>query len=460
MSIVENIYNRSPLFIQNMLISIYGLRLYYERYAGENKIYLKQLMQTQWMTEDNIKEYQFAATKNLLKHAYNNVPYYKDIFESCGFKPSKFKSLNDLKKLPLLQKETLRTAGNKIVANNISKHRMIGLNTSGTTGTSLRIMVDIESRRKSYAFFKRFHTWIGLKNSKHNVTFGGRVIIPLKNRSKIFWRYNAIMDNYLFSSYHMSDENLKCYVNKIRKVRPLWIEGYPSAIYTLAKYILGNNLRGINPRVITTSAETLMDYQKENIEKAFNCPVRDQYGCTEQALFISQCERGSYHIHPEYGIVEILNEDGEDVAPGEIGNIVCTSFVNKATPLIRYDLGDMASNGSGKCSCSRNFPMLRRIYGRKDDFIITPDGRKVGRLDPIFKGLTTIKEAQIIQEGLESIIIKIVPGKRYNNTDGEVLKKELRKRVGGKIKISIIKVDRISKSQSGKFKAVVSKVTR
>jgi len=217
---------------------------------------------------------------------------------------------------------------------------------------------------------------------------------------------------------------------------------------------------GVYPKAIITSAETLLDYQRDIIERAFKCKVYDQYGCTEQSLFVSQCEKGTYHIHPEHGIVEIINDQGDEVKPGEMGKVVCTSFVNKAMPLIRYDLGDTAIKGDDYCVCGRKFPTIDKIYGRQDDFIHTPDGRKVGRLDPIFKGLSSIKLAQVIQTKLDEITVKLIPGQTYAHTDGQVVQEELQKRVGSQIKINVELVKEIEKTQAGKFRAVISMINK
>lgn len=456
MTIRENIYNKSPLFIQNAMVSLYGLKLYYERYMGNYKKYLQELLETQWMSKDEILSYQTDKFLELINHTYKNVPYYKRLFSNLNLHPTDFKSLDDIKKLPILDKETVRMHSDLLIDQSISRNKIIKLNTSGTTGKSLNIYVDLNSRRKEYAFITRSQMWAGLKNGKHNVTFGGRGIIPEKRTSKKFWRYNAIMDSYLFSSYHISDENIPSYIEKLKKVNPMFIDSYPSSVYAIAKFMHDNSMNGISPNAIITTAETLLDNQRDIIEKVFNCSIYDQYGCTEQAIFISQCEKGSYHIHPEYGIVEIINEDGDEVKQGEIGRIVSTGIVNQAMPLIRYDIGDTAVPGSNQCACGRNFPTIEKIYGREDDFILTPDGRRVGRLDPIFKGLTSIKMAQIVQTKLNEIEIKLIPGESYTSNDGGILKKELRKRVGDSININITLVKHIAKTRTGKFRSVIS----
>ena len=459
MHLLEAYYNRSPIFLQNGLISLYGIKLYYERFLGNHKYYLDWLLQSQWWSSQKIMGYQLAKVKELLQYSSENIPYYNKVFKKNNLSVSDFKSLEDIKLLPILDKETVRSKSELLISKKIPQRKLIKIHTSGSTGKTLKIFVDIDSRRKEYAFKSRLHKWAGLQNGKHNVTFGGRVVVPPGQKKKIFWRYNAVMDNFIFSSYHMSDENLPYYVEKLKKIEPLWIESYPSAIYTLAKYMLDKNINELSPKVIITSAETLLDYQRDVVEKVFNCPIIDNYGCSEQAIFVSQCEKGTYHIHPEYGIVEILNDQGDEVSPGEIGRVVCTGFVNNAMPLIRYDIGDKVIQGEGICECGRSFPIIKKIFGRKDDIIVTPTGRHIGRLDPVFKGLLSVKMAQIVQTRINEIIVKIVPSNNYSDDDTKIIKNEMKNRVGENIKIEVELVKDIPKSKNGKFKSVISKIS-
>ena len=459
MSFSETAYNLSPVFLQNVFVSLYGVKLFNERYRGGYKQYLRELLTTQWMKKNEITEHQNKQFLRLIDRLFDNIPFYQEFFKENGISRKDFKSIEDLKKLPILDKETVRTNKLALLANNISPRNAVSLNTSGTTGKTLQVFVDIEARRKEYAFITRSQKWAGLENGRHNITFGGRTIIPISQKNKIFWRYNAIMDNYLFSSYHLSEENLPYYVNKIKEIRPAFIDSYPSSVYCLAKYMVDNSVSDIHPRAILTTAETLLDYQRDMIENVFGCKVFDQYGCTEQAMFVSQCEKGQYHIHPEYGICEIVDDDYNEVKPGEMGQLICTGFLNKIMPLPRYAIGDTVGKGDQSCECGRYFPTITKIHGRKDDIIITPDGRRVGRLDPIFKGLTSVKMAQIIQKKINEVEILLIPGIAYTEQDGSVLKGELQKRVGSKMEINISLVKNIPRTKSGKFRSVISQIS-
>lgn len=457
---LENIYFKSPVLLQNIITSIYGYWLYRQRYIGNHDKYLQQLLESQWYSSKELQKLVESKLVEIIRYAIRNVPFYKELSKRGKIKENDIQGISDLEKLPIISKEIIREKPEYFLADCFHKRELIILYTSGTTGKSLKIYVDKDSRRHAYAFFTRFKIWAGVNGNLPSVTFAGRTIVPPEADRPPFWRRNAVMNNYLFSSYHLSQKNLIHYVEMLKKIQPNFIDSYPSSLYIVAKYMEENELYGIFPKAIITSAETLLDYQRETIERVFKCPIFDQYGCTEQAVFISQCEMGTYHIHPEYGIVEFLREDGSKASPGEPARLICTGFTNRAMPFIRYDIGDIGIASDQVCSCGRAFPVVEKIVGRIDDIIVTKDGRQVGRLDPIFKGLQSIKEAQIVQEDYDEIIIKVVPGKAYKEEDGLVVVNELKKRVGYHVYVEIQIVDEIPRSAAGKFRAVISKVKR
>jgi phenylacetate-CoA ligase len=206
-----------------------------------------------------------------------------------------------------------------------------------------------------------------------------------------------------------------------------------------------------------TTAETLHDYQRDMIEDVFQCKVRDQYGCTEMAIFVCQCENGRYHINSEYGIVEVVDEMGDTVRAGKEGEVLCTGFVNATMPLIRYRLGDRVTLSENQnCECGRKFPVIDKILGRIDDVLVTPDGRPLGRLDPIFKGTHGIYETQIIQKDIDSLEFKVVKDRNFRPEHIDELIYEIKKRTGNSMKIEVTYVDEIVKDENGKFRSVVS----
>ena len=456
---LNNIYHYSPIWLQNIACSAYGYKLYYERYGGSWNYFYQELLQTQFFSLDTLSNLQNKLFKELLEHAISHVPYYRDIIDverQYIFEADMHELLNQI---PILKKEDLRSNTTSFISEFYSQKKLLKYSTSGTTGSPLSVYISPYARRMNYAFYERAKSWAGVSLFDRSVTFAGRAIVPSGQNKPPYWRSNLKFNNTLFSSYHLGKDSFGDYIDEIRKINPIYIDSYPSAISQLATYCLDNNIDDIRVKSVITSAEMLLDSHREKIEKAFNAVVYDQYGCTEQAVFACQCEKGQYHLNPEFGVVEVVDSNNNPVAAGELGFFVCTSFLNNAMPLIRYKLGDMGIVSDKLCECGRNFPVIEKIYGRNDDVLVTPDGRYVGRLDPIFKGVDNgIIEAQIIQEKIDLIHILLVRAENYDETHGQFIVNELKKRMGDDIVYKISYVDCIARTEGGKFRAVINKL--
>jgi phenylacetate-CoA ligase len=211
------------------------------------------------------------------------------------------------------------------------------------------------------------------------------------------------------------------------------------------------------PLAVITSAETLYDHDKHEIQEAFDTKTFNQYASSDTGAFICDCDHGQLHVNPEFGICEILGSDGKPARPGEEGEIVTTSFCNREQVLIRYRIGDRAVMGPEEtCTCGRNMPRIASVTGRIDDILYIPERGFVGRFDPVFKGLAGIYEAQIIQESLGELKVKLVPSASFDDQAESHLLINLRAKVGDAIHIDIERVQEIPRGPNGKFRTVVS----
>jgi phenylacetate-CoA ligase len=459
MKLAEVVYGSSPVWAQDLLLSAYGWKLSRSRYGGIFHRHLEFLRQSEWYSRGEVQDLQARELSRLLEHAGRNVPWYRRIFAERGVTAGQVDPDNLGRMLPALGKDEVRANAQALVADSLDGSRLHTINTSGTTGTPLSIKTSHEALQKNYAFFERFLRTAGVASRQRSVTFAGRMLLPATQKGPPYWRRNRAMSTLLCSSYHISEATVEAYLGGIARFDPVFIDAYPSAVYALAQHLVdcGDRFR-IRPRAIVTSSETLLAHQRALIEQAFGCRVFDQYGSAEMAACVTQCEHGSYHVNPEYGIVEIIGDDGRPAAPGETGEIVCTGFLNHAMPMIRYRIGDSAVASDRSCSCGRAWPVLEALVGRVDDEIVTVDGRRVGRLDPLFKGLDGIKETQIVQVAPDRIVVNIVPDEDYAPEVGRSLANALKMRVGHDMDVELRFLDRIPRTSSGKFRAVVSQL--
>ena len=451
-------YDSSPVWAQNLACSVFGLKMRRERY---NKVFhdaLRFLLVSQGWSYERLLEHQNQELKRIITHAYEAVPYYRKIFNERGLTPEDIQTVIDLQKLPILEKKTLRERFLDLKSKNCTENRLVHGHTGGTTGTALDLIEDVETAPWQWAVWWRHRQRFGLRLNDPFIVFAGRDVVPLNSMDPPFWRRNLPMRQTYVSIHHMTKNNMPFLVDYLQRRNVSYYSGYPSGLYLLASYLLekGIALRR-PPKVTVTGAETLLPHQRRVIETALNTEVADQYGASEHCVNISECENHVYHVDMEFGIVEFVPIPG---LPSNVRRIVCTGFKNSAMPLIRYNIGDIATVSDKPCSCGRQSPVVEKIDGRIESYIITPDGRQLGRLDFLFKESKNIEEAQLVQDKLDHVYVKVVKGKTFADSDENELVKKMKQYLGHEIKIDIDYVEAIPRAANGKFRQIVSDVFR
>ena len=456
----QRVYDLSPVPVQNLMTSVYGLALRHKVYGRYFRYYFERLQQTQWLSDAEMTAYQAERMRPFLEYASLHSAYWKDQFRSVGFDPNCYRSPEDLRRLPVLQKETLRQQQQQIESDEylVGKKRYQSVHSSGTTGTAIHVKVSQECFEREYAFRWVHRSWGGNHLGDKVATFAGHPVVPTVRMEPPFWRLNWLERQVLFSSQHITPETLPHYADQLVCMQPDLIHGYPSSLYLVASYLNAEGIDTVRPKAVYTCAETLLDYQRTLIESVFGCKVFNWYGNTELTAHIVECEKGSLHVKSDHSLIEIIREDGEPARPGEIGEMVGTGFGNYATPLIRYATGDTARVSDRRCECGRPGPIIEELIGRVEDIIVTPDGRHVGRLDHVFKDMLNVAEAQILQDTVHAVRIRMVKRPEFGESDMRLLEQELRLRLGPAIRLDYEFMDRIPRLPNGKFRFAVSKV--
>lgn len=395
------------------------------------------------------------ALRDICIYANEHIPFYKSWFKEANFIPEQMNDFEYFERLPILTKDIVRANYESMVSDEAKQLGAVECETSGSTGTPLHFMLDNNINTASLILFYR--TWKMCKSwrpFKWQATISGYA----EGKSN----ENKLTKILYLSSFYLSDETIKEFYDLIVEHNVKFIRGYPSSLYRFAQLIEKHNLK-LHFDTMFSGAETLLPYQREYIEKTFGGKIIDHYTHWERVASICNCSRGNLHAQNDYGYHEILNEDGKAIKDG-VGKLVCTGLYNKAMPLIRYDTRDLAEwDTTTKCDCGSNFPIVKRIIGRIEDIVITPDGLLVGRLDAAFKYNKNIKMSYIYQPSVEKIIVNLCPYEGYDIQDQiEVLNTELRKRVGNVIKIEYKKVTEaeIPYTPAGKVRFVVSDVNK
>ncbi len=446
--------------LSNLAATLHGWRLNQQRYGNEYHRCIEEILRRDTWNSEQILRYQEENLQRLIKHAATHVPYYREVFRQRGLSPDDIKNVSDLQKLPILEKSQVRDNPLRFVDERLDIRRLHMDRTSGTTGIPVTLYKSNESIQRHYAFFEvRCRRIAGLQYGRlPYVMFGAQTVVPAWRTKPPFWCYNYIARQLYMSVFHLSPQYLPWYCREMRS-RPFHaIMGYPSSLYTVAQYILKKGEPTFQMCCAITSGEILHPQQRREISAAFGCEVFDQYGCSENVVFGAQCPAGAMHLSPDYSVVEIVDDRGNQIPPIQKGQLLCTGLLNYAQVLIRYQLGDRGSMSTNSCSCGRPLPTLASIDGRtSEEHFITRDGRRITRTGTVTEDVPHVAECQVVQEDYERYTINIVPRPGFNDADRAKLHENLTQTVG-KVQIDVKVVELLERTPSGKVLLVNSKL--
>jgi len=455
----ERIYFASPILIQQIAVSLYGWWWYRRRMTPHFYRLVDEYKSREHWTREQFLADQEKHLLQLLKTAERSL-YYQMLFKEAKVN-WQLPAFEILAGLPLLSKEILRTRARDLLTQNpVPKDTMV-FKSSGTTGTPTEIYYSPEFHALELAVpAARNLAWAGISVHSRRVMFGVRKVCRFDQGKPPFWRFSFIENMAYASVYHLSPKNIPAYLDFLRTYRPEMIMGYPSALHTIAQYALEHNDMPAPAKAIFTTSETVTELHRQIIENAWQCKIHDRYGAVEGCVLAFQCEHGRYHVSPEVGVIEILNAEGQPCALGEIGEVVCTGLNNFLQPLIRYQTGDVGRWAKDQsCPCGRQMPILESIEGRVEDICVTSDGRQMLRFDTVFKGVENIREAQVVQEHLDLFTIRVVPTDIFEEYDIQKIKDNMCLHAG-KVSVEVHLVDQIERTASGKFRAVICKLSQ
>ena len=459
--ILDRIYESSPSWLQNIGVSLYGLYWKQRRYGGDFKKFVSEFKRREDFSFDDWGSYQQAHLRQLLLHAYQHVPYYHACFVDLNIDEHDLKDFTtaDLQRLPVLSKEVLRGRQGDFLSDDL-REKPAAYKTSGTTGTPLTIRFTREGDRLAQAAYEvRVRNWAGVDYRMSRGMIGGRMVVPKSNAEPPFWRKNIFEHQLYMSAFHISPENAPYYARALNHYKPDYLVGYTSSHFFLARMLDEQGIAMYKPRAVLTSSEKLTDEMRAMIEKVYRCEVYDAYSGVEVCCQASECEYHKLHISPDVGIIEFLDDEDQPVPHGVPGRIVATGLLNFAQPLIRYDTGDIAILSGEGCPCGRQMPVIEELVGRIEDTVITRDGRETVRFHGIFIGLENVKEGQVIQEDYDRFRVRLVVKSEFGETDRKIIYDRFEQRLG-EINLEYEFVDQIERTESGKFKAVISRVSR
>ena len=420
----------------------------------------RELERTQWWSVDQLQALQVDRLRALLQHCGLHVPYYRRLFQRCGFNPDAVSSIADLQKLPLLTKAEIRAYTQDLKSD--QAHGLARFNTGGSSGEPLIFFIGKERVSHDVAAKWRATRWWGVDiGDPEIVVWGSPIELGSQDRARA-WR-DKLLRTELLPAFEMSETKLDAMVAAVRRRRPRMLFGYPSALSHVARHAEQRGVRmdDLGIRVAFVTSERLYDEQRAAIERVFGCPVANGYGGRDAGFIAHQCPAGGMHITAEDIVVEIVGADGTVLPAGEVGEIVVTHLATRDFPFIRYRTGDTAVLDDRPCSCGRVLPLIKEIQGRSTDFVVAADGTVMHGLALIYvlRDLPGVRGFKIVQRTLQSTEVQLVVDDAFSRAvEVPAIEAAFRRRLGAGVKVSVKFVEAIAPERSGKFRYVVSHV--
>jgi phenylacetate-CoA ligase len=432
----------------------------HERLKGHTTVAVRRaLEESQWWSAEQLVALQLDRLRQLLHHASQRAPYYRDLLAQHSIAPAQISSLQDLKSIPFLTKQAIRANIDRLKSD--AGRDLKRFNTGGSSGEPLVFFMGRERVSHDVAAKWRATRWWDVDiGDPEIVVWGSPIELGAQDRSRAF--RDRLLRTRLLPAFEMSEANLDRFLAAIREARPAMLFGYPSSLALIARHAERRAARmdDLGIKVAFVTAEKLYDDQRHAIARIFGCRVANGYGGRDAGFVAHECPSGGMHITAEDVIVETVRPDGAPAGSAEPGEIVVTHLASKDFPFVRYRTGDIGVLDDRPCACGRGLPLLGDIQGRTTDFVVAADGTVMHGLALIYvlRENPGIESFKIIQESIAVTRVLLVPGKGYCEAVRSAIEHGLKARLGHAVKIVMEEVPYIASESSGKFRYVVSNV--
>tara|TARA_R100000234_G_scaffold81297_1_gene51112 strand:- start:5931 stop:7268 length:1338 start_codon:yes stop_codon:yes gene_type:complete len=440
MGSVNKIIKKSPFFIKKLY---YNLVPFERRYGKVFQETFNNISKLRDLPIQNLQDYQYIKFRNLIEHAYKNVPYYRKIMIDRQLTPESFKSVEDISLLPFLTKEIITNNFDDLIAQNMKHVKPVEFRTSGSTGKKLIFLGTDDVYKKEAAFVLRaFRDHGATMYDKPSVWL--RRFVP-STKEKL-WYYDYELKRLYMSAYHLNLKSAKKYVDEINSKKYHTLVGYPSSIYVLACLCEEASLGLEHIKAIHTASEKMLPEWERKISDVFGIEPKSHYGMQEKVCFHHQISDSSlYYENLEYGVTEFVEEDDQNI-------IVGTGFINHYMPFIRYKTNDTAILSKEKNTLFR----VKDINGRCDDILISEDGCRLPGVNfyTMMYKIDGVKMFQIRQIDRKTIDFYLVPNELFSDKTIDQIRTGLQQRLGN-IKVNILIKDSIERNRTtGKIRCI------
>src|SRR3989344_891742 len=415
--------------------------------------------------KNQLEELREERIKELLVHAYQNVPYYKKILREAGVVIRDQVDLTKFDQIPLLTKDIIRSNFESLTSHDLNTRRWYYKRTGGSTGEPVKFIHDDRYTKWKNAANKYYYSNVlGVdEDAVKKIILWGSEADLLRAKTGFKKKIMSYLRNtVVLNAFKMDEASMSSYVEKINSYKPYVIRGYSGALFELADYISRNSLTVHSPHLVISAAENLYEYMRRSISKTFQAPVYDFYGTREVGDIAGECQNGLMHQLPFNNFIEILDDRGQ---PATKGRVIVTNLHNYSFPFIRYEIGDLAELGPQTCDCKIPTPTLKELTGRVTDCLAAIDGSPVPSEFFIhFVGVTLnqgqIRQFQVVQKTRDEIEILFVPLGELPAQNRRDIETKIRLVMGESCRIVWKQVETIPKTKNGKYVYVKSLLSR
>ncbi len=422
-------------------------------------------VEAQWWPAERSRDYQLEKLREIVALAYEKAPFYRRVFDAIGFCPGDLKSVDDLRRLPTLDRNTVAANLAEMCTRSVEGSDIDFGSTGGTSGTPLHFYLDADRHAIEYAYLTTSWERAGYRLGMPLAVLRGRIL--RQDRTGLYHEYDPILRHHYYSNFHMSDENMARYLRHIAGIGSCFLHVYPSSAAALGRFVLRSGLKA-PPNILGIIAESEIVYpeQRQMIEDVFGCRLLSCYGQSEKVALAAECEKSAdYHVWPTYSYFELADGEGDPVTtPGQRGEIVGTGFINTVMPLIRYRTGDWATYVGNRCeACGREQIILRDIQGHRiQEVLIAADGTEISwtSLNMHDDTFLHVRQFQFVQETPGKAVLRIVPADGFQEEDAGRIYRNLGRKLDGQLVFAIESVTAIPLSPRGKAIYVDQRVPR
>ncbi len=454
MSLVKSLYDASPRPLRVLYTNAYGVANI-RRFRKWNRL-LDSLAYTESLSREQQIRYVDQRLKEILSHAFTQVPFYAR-FASLAKDFHSRSAFDILRELPITSKEFINRDPEAFLA--ADRRNVTVSRTSGTTGTPFTIVMDKDVFLLGDALWWRRTRWAGYRPGDWIARLVGDPIVPLheKNPRKP-WIISYPDRRIYLSTFHLNPDTARSMGALLRRRKPRFLMGYPSSLEILSGYLKDSDfVMDWDLRNVLFSSEPMHPHREALVKEVFRTEIRGLYGSGEKLVSAAQCQEGTYHLSLVDGYIEGQFGIMDPVEPAAV-----TTLVNRAMPLIRYQIGDMIETTPDQtCSCGRTLPIMSPVITKHEDWIITPSGRRIAPSAVVWafihQDIADIHKGQVVQE--EADLVRV-----YLNTDEttfaryrDVLKTSMDKVFFGEMRVEIVRTEKIEVTRAGKSRFIMNR---